>query len=903
MIGRPPVSDPTTRLRRAEALFHEALQRPSTERAEFLRQRCGDDVQLIHDVERLLAADAGEDGFLTSPALGPDFEMPAPDTLGDAARTRRIGPYQLVRLLASGGIGHVWLARRIDEHFEKDVALKLIKRGMDTDAILERFRQERQVLARLEHPNIARLIDGGATDDGLPYLVMEYVDGLPIDEDCRRRGLSVRQRLVLFREVCAAVAYAHRNLVVHRDLKPGNILVTDDGRPKLLDFGIAKVLAAEADGAPRTTTRFGPLMTPEYASPEQIRGEPVTTASDVYSLGVMLYELLTTLKPYEATPTRRDFERVVCETEPQRPSTRVLRAAAGADAELRTPRAEPAGWPEGDPARLARVLAGDLDTILLKTLRKEPIQRYTSVEQLSEDLRRYLERLPIAARPPTWAYRSRRFVQRHTAGVVASTVALTAVVTGLVVSSVAYVQAEAARRREVEQRGIADTRRAEAEAAQLAATAEAGKVRATNAFLQELLSTNDPLLKLRPDIRLRDLLDEAGRSLAAGVLTDQPEVEAAVRLMIGRTYTDMKMPALGEPHLRRALELQPALSGSESLGTADAWAELARCLCEQRQFDEGIALHRRALALLRALDPGDEATLMRRLWSLSTALRDHNELAEAEDLAREALELALRVYGMRHEATAESRFRLGWILSSRRALDDAEPKLRTALAVQQELLGPAHPACGETLLRLGNTLALKRQYDQAEGLLREAIQVLERSLGPEHPRTSRAASNFARFLTRRGRFDEAETLFQQIAENARQYYGYENGQVASALSSRARVRVQRGDLAGAESLMREALALFAADLGPDDSYTQIQRLDLADLLTRQGCFAAAEPLLLEAHASAARRMQDDPHALQTVLERMVRFYDAWCDAEPDPQRCAQAEHWRGGREPTPGSAP
>ncbi len=264
--------DPVTRLRQAEALFHDALQQPAAERAEYVRRQCGDDQLLLRNVEQLLDADAGDGDFLSAPALGQDFLLPTLEELRASSPRQRIGPYQLVRLLGSGGIGHVWLARRADEHFSKLVALKLIKRGMDTDAILRRFRHERQVLARLEHASIARLIDGGATDDGLPYLVMEYVDGVPIDRFCHDRQLDVTQRLDLFGQVCSAVQHAHQNLVVHRDLKPGNILVTADGQPKLLDFGIARVLSSDSTSEGLLTTAEQRILTPEYASPEQIQG-------------------------------------------------------------------------------------------------------------------------------------------------------------------------------------------------------------------------------------------------------------------------------------------------------------------------------------------------------------------------------------------------------------------------------------------------------------------------------------------------------------------------------------------------------------------------------------------------------------------------------------------------------
>ncbi len=419
-------------------LFTEALERPVSERDEFITMACGADRELRVRVTRLLSG--ARPGFMEQPAL--ELERRG----AEEAAGQRVGAYELVRPLASGGMGSVWLARRADESFQAVAALKLIKRGMDTDDILARFRAERQVLANLRHPNIAALLDGGATDDGRPYLVMEYVDGEPIDRYCRARGLSIRRRVELFRSVCAAVEHAHRATVVHRDIKPANILVTTDGTPKLLDFGIAKVVTQNEKGE-ATATRHR-ILTPGYASPEQVRGEPITTATDVYSLGVVLYELLTCRRPYDvATDSPAALERAICETEPPRPSTAVVRGPA----------------PEDDRRAAQRQLAGDLDTIVLTALRKEPERRYGSVTQLSEDLRRYLEGLPVSARPDTVRYRAGKFVRRNKVLVGSGFLVLASLIAGLAVSTVLYLHARRAKDAETVQRDIAQGEAREAE--------------------------------------------------------------------------------------------------------------------------------------------------------------------------------------------------------------------------------------------------------------------------------------------------------------------------------------------------------------------------------------------------------------------------------------------------------
>jgi len=379
-----------TTFRQVEAVFHEALERPLAQRAAFLKQACNGDERVRREVERLLELDVQEAGLLdTAPWKRDDGEIRAPvDPVAQPGA--RIGRYQLLERLAVGGMGTVWLAERADEQFDQRVAVKLIKRGMDTEDILRRFRTERQVLAGLQHPNIARLLDGGATSDGRPYLVMEFIDGRPIDAYCEAKGLSLRQRLELFIKVCRGVQVAHRNLVIHRDLKPSNILVTEDGEPKLLDFGIAKVLSDEGMAVTATGQR---VMTPMYASPEQIRGDRITTTSDVYGLGVVLFELIAGRVPYRlTTQTRGEIERAVLRQEPTRPSTVVGR----------------------------QTVSGDLDTIVIKTLSKEPEARYGSPERLADDLQRYLDGRPILARPAGVGTRVVKALRRNRRAVAAA---------------------------------------------------------------------------------------------------------------------------------------------------------------------------------------------------------------------------------------------------------------------------------------------------------------------------------------------------------------------------------------------------------------------------------------------------------------------------------------------------
>jgi len=377
-------------------LFHEALDQAPEGRTAYLERACAGDATLRHEVETLLSSEREAGGFLEEPAAAG-----APPAADAAVVGRRIGAYRVIREIGHGGMGAVYLAVRDDDAYRKQVAIKLVRAFSASDLLVDRFRQERHILAALDHPNIARLFDGGTTEEGLPYLVMEYVEGVPIDEYCDARALSVRDRLTLFRTVCSAVQFAHQNLVVHRDIKPANILIAADGTPKLLDFGIAKLLSPDLAARGQTATAF-PMMTPDYASPEQVRNEPISTASDVYSLGVLLYRLLTGRGPYRvATGAMLELIEAVQDQEPQRPSAVVPR------------------------------LAGDLDNIVLRALRKEPRERYPSVEQLSADIRRHLEGQPVSARKATVPYRAGKFIRRHKMGVAAAALVFVSLVGGI----------------------------------------------------------------------------------------------------------------------------------------------------------------------------------------------------------------------------------------------------------------------------------------------------------------------------------------------------------------------------------------------------------------------------------------------------------------------------------------
>jgi tetratricopeptide (TPR) repeat protein len=410
------------RLQTIKEIFHAALDSELGQLGVFLDKSCGGDEVLRHEVEALLASHQQAGGFIENPVVALTASI-VENEQTDFLIGQKIGHYKISKWIGAGGMGAVYLAERADQQYEKRVAIKLIKRGMDSDSVLRHFRNERQILASFDHPNIARLFDGGVTESGLPYFVMEYVDGLPIDRYCDRHALSTIERLKLFRKVCSAVSYAHHHAVIHRDIKPSNILVTSDGTPKLLDFGIAKILQPEGEAEALATITGLHLMTPEYASPEQVRGQTVTTATDVYSMGVVLYQLLAGQKPYRLkTRTPEEISRAILEQELQRPSS----VAA-------TPSSSPLS--QRRRRRRRNELRGDLDNIALMALRKEPERRYQSVEQFSEDIRRHLEERPVLARKDTMDYRAAKFARRNKTALAAAALVLFILVGGIIATS------------------------------------------------------------------------------------------------------------------------------------------------------------------------------------------------------------------------------------------------------------------------------------------------------------------------------------------------------------------------------------------------------------------------------------------------------------------------------------
>ena len=659
-----------------------------------------------------------------------------------------------------------------------------------------------KILASLEHPNIARLLDGGATDDDLPYFVMEYIEGQPVNEYCRTHNLSLKQRLKLFRSICAAVQYAHKNLVVHRDLKPTNILVTKDGVPKLLDFGIAKLLAPEVSSNAVTvaqTMTMMRLMTPDYASPEQVRGEPVTTATDVYSLGAVLYELLTGERPHRFKDrSLAEIERVICEAEIERPSV-----VAG-----RLPEAS---------ARWRRALEGDLDNMMLMALRKEPERRYQSVEQLSEDIRRYLEGRPVTARQDTLRYRAGKFIRRHKAGVgVAAAMVL------LLIGFAATMSLQAAR-----------------------IGRERDRANQVTEFLVKSFEVSDPGESRGNSITAREILDSSAAKIRRE-LQGQPEMQAALMDTMGRVYYKLGLYDSALPLLKDALELRRQALGPENSDVASTMNNLALVLHGKGDFGAAEPFYKDALALRRKLFGESHREVAASLNNYGLFLKDKGDYAAAESHLRQALNLRRALFGASHIDVAETLNELGVLSKNKGDFKTAEPLYREALEMRRRLLGEDHPAVAETTNNLATLLDTMGRYDEAEPLSRQALALYRRVLGEDHPHVAVSLSNLAGLLKRRRDFDGAEQLYRQALAIMRKLHGEEHPELATLLNNLASLFREKGDLDSAEPLFRQALEMRRKLLkaGHPSIINGLQNLAL--LLMRKGDLKAAEPLFKEA---------------------------------------------------------
>jgi serine/threonine-protein kinase len=795
---RPSSPDAPQRWQQVARILDVALELTPEQQPAFLDQACAGDAGLRTEVEAMLAG-AGADGFLKDPAAV--LAGPMLDT--EVAVEEQIGPYRLVHELGHGGMGVVFLAERADGQFEQRVALKLIKRGMDSDEILRRFLAERQVLARLSHAHIARLLDGGVTSEGQPWFAMEYVDGVPLHRYCDERELGIEERLAVFGKVCEAVQYAHRNLVVHRDLKPSNILVTASGEIKLLDFGIAKALTQEA--ADETVTRAEQrLMTPEYAAPEQLRGEPVTTATDVYALGAILYLLLTGRPAHQlAGRTPAERERVICEVEPEPPSAAVRGTAR---------------------ERLRRRLAGDLDTIVLEALRKEPARRYPSVEALLDDLERHRTGLPVRARPDSVTYRARKFLGRHRLGAAVAAVVFLSLAAGL---GGTLWQAQATAR-------------------------EAAKALTVKNFVVGLFRVSKPEESRGREITARELLERGARRIDTG-LARQPELQAELLNVLGVIHRDLGLYPEADSLLGRSVQLSRSIYGAAHPEVAAKLTDWAAVLAARGDYVRAESLLMGAHQILSRARGGEDSTATAALSALASVHRQRGNFARAESLYQEVLRIDRDRGGDRLRVAADLD-NLGMVLEESGGLKRADSSYQEAFALRRALLDPDHPQVITSLHHLATLREKQGEFTEAERLEREVLERRRRIYPQGHPEIAYALQSLGNTLQMQGGYTEAESLNVEALAILRSRLGADHPETLELVNNLGTLRYEKGDLKGAESVFREVLAAWRRSLG-DDHPTTLQALnDVAAVLKYQRRYAEAEPLYRQALALRRKRL-------------------------------------------------
>jgi serine/threonine protein kinase/Tfp pilus assembly protein PilF len=714
-----------------------------------------------------------------------------------------IGPYRLLQKLGEGGMGEVWLAEQTDP-VRRRVALKLIKVGMDTKQVVGRFEAERQALALMDHPSVAKVFDAGSTAEGRPYFVMEYVAGVPITEHCDRHRLTVRERLELFMDVCGGVQHAHQKAIIHRDLKPSNVLVSlQDGKaaPKIIDFGVAKATAQRLTEE-TVFTELGVLIgTPEYMSPEQadLTGQDVDVRTDVYALGVVLYELLVGVLPFEPRELRRagldGIRRMIREVEPPRPSTRLdtLEAARSTDS---------ARCRHVDVPTLRRELSGDLDWVVMKALDKERARRYGSPAELAADLAHHLRDEPVQARPPSTTYRARKFVRRHRIGVAFAATGAVALV-GFAVTMA--VQAERLR-------------------AQMRQTEREAKAKAqVSTFLTDLFRVSDPSQARGRTITARELLDR-GEAKIRSTLTDQPEVRAELLATMARVYDNLGLFERAEALQKEAFDARRRVLGDDHADTLWSMNALANVYVGRGRYAEAEALYRETLERRkRVLGPEHPDTLIS-MFNLALVRQRQGRAADAETLFRETLEIQKRVLGPEHAATLKTMVSIAGALSDQKRYPEAEASFRDAVAVEKRVLGPDHPDALLATVSMGYAMSAQGRFADAEAIYRDALETQKRVLGPDHPDTLKTMNTLAGVLLDQRRYAPAEPIYRDLLEARKRVLGISHPDTLWSFYNLGCLASLQGKRQDALGYLREAV-----DHGFADADTFGRDADLAPL--------------------------------------------------------------------------
>lgn len=790
---------------RVKELFEAGIGRPPAERERYLRDACGENDSLRAEVASLLSAYDQSDGLSRGALQG--------DLVAELETPKAIGPYKLLRKIGEGGMGQVWLAEQT-EPIRRQVALKLIRTVFYDETLLRRFQAERQSLAMMDHPAIAKVFDAGTAPTGQPYFVMEYVAGEPITEYCDKRCLSVGERIGLFLKVCEGVQHAHQKAVIHRDLKPANILVVEqDGHPvpRIIDFGLAKALTPGAEEEVLATRAGGFVGTFGYSSPEQAdpRVQDIDTRTDVYSLGVILYELLSGATPFDV----KQFQKLPLDEVLKQLRERDAAAPSVAAAE----HAEAAQLRKTDARRLAGLLAGDLDWITLKALEKDRARRYGTATELAADIERHLRNEPVLARPAGAGYRVQKYLKRHrvSAGIAA----------GLVVLLAGFAAVEAVQLRRI--------------------TEERDRASRITDFMTGMFRVADPGQARGNNVTAREILDKASGEIQSGLAKD-PEMQAQMMFVMGGVYNNLGLYPKAEELLRESAEIRKRVLGERDPDTVAAMVALARTLEHEGRYGDAEKLERHAMELGKGSFGRETGVSLLARQSLGWSLFQQGRYTEAEAELRQAIDAQKRLMGANNPDTLRSMDNLASTLRQEGRRNEAEQIYRQVLSARMAELGPDNPDTVMTESNLAGVLVYEGRNAEAEGLFRQVLEFRKRVLGAEHPDTADAMNNLAIVVKREGHLDEAQGLQQQALEIGRKALGPEHPKVLVEMNNLAETWAQMGRYAQAQTLVEQARAIQMRILPANDPTTAISTYNLAGIVAREGQKDYALTLLDEA---------------------------------------------------------
>ena len=786
----------TSRWKQLKEIVGEALDMPPSRRSAYVESACSGDLSLRAEVESLLAAHADANELSHDPIT----------TFSEAdGQPTSIGSYHLVRLLGTGGMGQVWLAEQT-EPVRRSVAIKLIRAGMYDAVVVKRFQSERQSLAMMDHPTIAKVFDAGATPAGQPYLVMEYVDGLPITDYCDNKKLSIRDRLSLFNEVCDGVKHAHQKAIIHRDLKPSNILVVEvDGkpRPRIIDFGLAKAAVVGVQGE-TLMTQVGTLLgTPGYMSPEQADPgvQDIDTRTDVYSLGVVLYELLTGFLPFDTNKWKNrrfdDVLRELREADPPLPSTRVSSKACALSTQ-----AEARGT---QTRQLVASLRGDLDWITLKALERERERRYGTPAELASDIERYLQNLPVLARPASPVYRFRKYVRRNRL--------VLGISAGLLALLVAFAVTQAFQLRRI--------------------TRERDRADRITEFVTNMFKVSDPSEARGNSITAREVLDRGSDQIEAG-LAGEPEVQARLMETMGEVYSSLGLYKQAQPFLQKALATRRQLLGSDHPDTLRSMDRMARNLERQGRYPDAEALARESIATRqRRLGPEARDTLGA-IHQLSAILLSEGRFIEAEQTDRKMIEVCSRVLGPEDPITLNFLANLALSLGDQGRAAESEQLYRKLLDAQVRIYGPEHPETLITMTTLAHTISEEDRYEEADRMLRDGLKIKMKVFGPEHSETLWSMADLGMNLRLSGRLAEAEKLDRETLELRQKVLGPEHPETLMSTTELAETLDDLHRYPEAAELYRTTINIQNRVVGPNHPVTALTKYNLACNLALSG---------------------------------------------------------------------